>query len=466
MTVIILIAIAFLLTRPVLPPPSKAKTLTLTILAILILSFVLGAVSVVIFGPWQFDILGISISASRVAKHLSPAFTLLIISLFFTQLMKSAFLKRSVWGFYVGAAGICYLLSFGPTIRFLGMPIWEHAPYSKLMLLPGFNSLRVPTRIIMVACLCLSIAAGLAFNRLRHLSQWSNPLTACVIAGILLDSWVAHMPLATLPPPAVRLPEASRMIPVLELPVGIILPDCYALYHSMSHQHPLINGYSGYDPPHYSVLRYGVRRRDPTILRALAELAPMYVIINKSFDLHGDYDRFVSGYSGIQRLDATEYQTLYFMPPGRPFADIVTGSPLAILKTNTNIHQDMLTRLTDNNRDTIWTSEKPQDGHEEVLIDFGTIKTVESLRLSLGPRPTDFPRKLVIDASPDRNTWKKIWTGTTAGAAFAAAMKDQIHIPLTIQFPPENARYLRLKQVGHDSLCPWSISELQAFAPR
>ena len=45
----------------------------------------------------------------------------------------------------------------------------------------------------------------------------------------------------------------------------ITYPDVAAMYRQMSHGRPVVNGYSGYFPPHYAALRVGFTLRDPGI---------------------------------------------------------------------------------------------------------------------------------------------------------------------------------------------------------
>jgi len=42
---------------------------------------------------------------------------------------------------------------------------------------------------------------------------------------------------------------------------------------------------------------------------------------------------------------------------------------------------------------------------------------------------------------------------------------DPGDVPLTIEFAPAQARYLRLRQTGHEVGIPWWIGELQVLAP-
>ena len=46
----------------------------------------------------------------------------------------------------------------------------------------------------------------------------------------------------------------------------IVPTDVAAVYRSLEHHHPVVNGYSGYAPPHYEILRIGLRLGDTSLL--------------------------------------------------------------------------------------------------------------------------------------------------------------------------------------------------------
>ena len=50
-----------------------------------------------------------------------------------------------------------WLLSLGPAPTLMGNEVMYRGPYTLLMFLPGFNSLRVPARFWMMTTLCLAV---------------------------------------------------------------------------------------------------------------------------------------------------------------------------------------------------------------------------------------------------------------------------------------------------------------------
>src|SRR5205823_3711753 len=128
-------------------------------------------------------------------------------------------------------------------------------PYAWLMRLPVFaDGVRVPARFAMPAILTLSVAAALAFSRLKGEPRKARIVLLVSVSGIIADGWIGHLPLSVVPRPW----SASRgqgFAAVLELPAGDTERDASAMYRATFHRRPVVNGYSGYEPTSYSLLR-------------------------------------------------------------------------------------------------------------------------------------------------------------------------------------------------------------------
>ncbi|MCP5804538.1 hypothetical protein NL322_28585, partial [Klebsiella pneumoniae] len=57
-----------------------------------------------------------------------------------------------------------------------------------------------------------------------------------------------------------------------------------AMYRSMRYGRPLVNGYSGHTPPHYTVLTTALDRGDPSVLLELARGRPLVILLNDRLD--------------------------------------------------------------------------------------------------------------------------------------------------------------------------------------
>src|SRR4029078_9995518 len=68
--------------------------------------------------------------------------------------------------------------------------------------------------------------------------------------------------------------------PVLELPLGIVERDADAMYRAIAHRHPIVNGYSGYDPAYYQALKIGLARNDGAVIDELARDRDLIVAVD------------------------------------------------------------------------------------------------------------------------------------------------------------------------------------------
>jgi hypothetical protein len=164
-------------------------------------------------------------------------------------------------------------LSLGPRPRALGRPLELAAPYAVLMEhVPGFDGLRAPARFAMIATLMLAVLAGYgadAVSRWRRGRIW---LTAAGLVFLIEGNSLPFQTNATYAPrefaglePRLRLPalapaiyhQVGRLQPdatLVELPLGHPDFDLRAMFYSTVHWRRLLNGYSGFFPPHYPQL--------------------------------------------------------------------------------------------------------------------------------------------------------------------------------------------------------------------
>src|SRR6185436_16334416 len=95
---------------------------------------------------------------------------------------------------------LTWLFSLGPAPTLLGKPLMYRGPYALLMLLPGFNALRVPARFWMMTTLCLAVIGAMVFDRLASRLGTKRLLAAAIVAlGVVADGWVSDFPLAKTP---------------------------------------------------------------------------------------------------------------------------------------------------------------------------------------------------------------------------------------------------------------------------
>ena len=179
---------------------------------------------------------------------------------------------------------LCQCLSFGPLLRFGQTVLLDGMPYAWLMALPGFDQVRVPNRFWMLGTLCLAVAAAAAFNRWSPtIGRRRQAMSTLFAIAILADAWTTGFPMAVAPIQWTRVERRDRPEPIIELPLGPEW-DAAATFRGLRHRRGVVNGVSGYDPPHYMPLQDGLNRREPDVLLALSSLGPIVAIVNSEAD--------------------------------------------------------------------------------------------------------------------------------------------------------------------------------------
>jgi hypothetical protein len=318
--------------------------------------------------------------------------------------------------FYAGAAFVMAALSFGPAEDPRSLAILWH-PYSWLTWLPGFSGLRVPTRMYMLAVLCLAIAAGIAFAHLQQRVRRRNVLAAIVLAGLVADGAIAGMPLGF--PPG-QLALEARNARVLALPFEEGRVSVFAMYQSMSHRLPVVNGYAGYVPSSADVITWALRQNDPSILTELRRGHPLYVVVATT-DQAERWTAFMDAqpaqFTGIQAGGG-----VYLMPPA-PYAREVrpgTAVPDASITANAG-----------------W-----------LIADLHTVHAVRGLELRTDGHFGLLPRDLVVSVSVDGAQWTTAFDDRPGGVTLLGALSSPRAIPIRLDLADRAARYVRVNAPG------------------
>jgi hypothetical protein len=158
--------------------------------------------------------------------------------------------------------------------------------------LPGLNFVRVPSRFMLLGVLGLGALAGLGFDRLLAARSAAVKTRAAVVIGLLMLGEFAVLPLDVQPyrvdPPSVDAWLATQPKPfaVVDTP----LPDSYSvitqerrntlyMLHSLGHYQPIVQGFSGIQPPGYMDLHWKlVKFPDEVSLRTLLDMGVKYAV--------------------------------------------------------------------------------------------------------------------------------------------------------------------------------------------
>ena len=163
-------------------------------------------------------------------------------------------------------------LSLGLAPQTLGRPLNLTGLYQLLYsYVPGFDGLRVPARFNMIAVLMLAVLGGYGAAALSRW-RWATPALAILTTAFFAESLVRPFPIngmgtlrdyatpearvyrpARAPAVYRRLAQESGVV-LAELPLGQPDYDIRAMFYSVVHHARLLNGYSGFFPPHYGLL--------------------------------------------------------------------------------------------------------------------------------------------------------------------------------------------------------------------
>ncbi len=418
-------------------------------------------------GPVDFSIGPLDISISDSFKPLTLAIVLLTVLVATSSRIRFWVRERSWLGFYVLATLAMWVLSFGPTIRFFGEPIFYKAPYSWLMLLPGFSeAFRAPSRFALLAVLALAVAAALAFQQLLGRARPVHRALAAVVlaVGVMIESWIVPLRLLEAPPP-LEMPQAVPLeAAIMEWPPGVY-EDAAAMYRSIVHRRMTVNGLSGYQPPHYGALTAALADGYVDAVVPLAASRDIAVFFAKSDpETPSDVVAFAT-HTGARPIAETATHLVYWLerraaepPPGMP-PDALRNFALESALN----HKD-LGFMLDGDYNTAWGLSAGQEGHEGFIVDLGAPTGIGGVVLAAGDRMTLFARELAIDVSDDKTNWTGAWRGALAATYVATAIRRPAHIDVSIPFEAR-ARYVRLRQTGRSSQ-PWAVAEFAIIPAR
>jgi len=312
----------------------------------------------------------------------------------------------------------------------------------------------------MISALAVAIAAGLAFVRITASGSRIVRLAAAVAAIALLaaDGWPAALPAAALPAPMMTLPDVRAV--VLELPLGGVFDDIAAVYRSVFHGRSVVNGYSGYDPPAYQVLRLALERRDEAVVPVLASYAPVVVRLDRTSSDSVRWEDFIRR-AGAADAGSSPRERLFLLPQ-QPLGHSDAGAALPIrsVRAMPSGASVPFRAMPDGTVEMSWRSEGPQRSGDELMIELDGLHPVAEVDLATGADAREFPGAVLIETSADGREWVQQWRSGSGGVAFLAAVEAPNRPVLRFRIGGVDARLLRIRQLWNDTSHRWSISSL------
>ena len=460
LTIVLLVMLALRSATPFttdVPQPRWTATARRVLTGILIVLLIASALPFV-YGSWQLTIGGVRlVSIARGDKPLSLAFVAALGLLALLPGVAAAYRRRSVAAFYLLAAFVTWVFALGPDPTFMDQRFLYRAPYSWLMLLPGFDGLRVPARFWTMTLACLAATGALAAHRLEGSTR--RLVVSLAIAGLLLDGWPRRFVVVDAPP---RRPSPADAVLRIDLPISDSV-DAQALYQQMFDPKPLYNGFSGFFAPHYGAMKALLEDGDPEILRVLASRGPLGVVIDHARDADGAQRAMVRAFPGSRVVTTEAGWSSYLLPrvDAPPAPPDESGSPARIKAVSASTGRAPADRAIDGNRDSAWSVAKGTEG-AVFTVELEGAAHVGQIVIELGQYAGEFPARVRVDVSADGSQWDTVLSGSIALQTYYAGIRHPKTVPVVIPIGHDNVRFVRLEQTLV-STRNWSIPELRVL---
>jgi hypothetical protein len=257
-----------------------------------------------------------------------------------------------------------------------------------------------------------------------------------------------------------------------------IAPTLTYQYATLSHGHPIVNGYSGYGSSLQEFLGGAAsplndldRIEDALVL--LGSVGVRYVLVHSADyeDPHAGADTLaaIRAHPALAseefRSDAVVAFRLAGVEPPAPPAP-ATGRRLhaADFHANASDAADRLPLAFDDDGDTRWLTGRPQNGDEWISIDFDRTRDVSAIELQTASRSFgDYPRELLIESTGEDGTRTALYRSPMLVPYGRTLAQGQPQPSLVVNLPANRTRTLTIKQIGHTRRWFWSIHELGIF---
>jgi hypothetical protein len=389
-------------------------------------------------------------------------------------------------------------LSVGSGLSVRGSRVFAHvAPFAWFYdHIPGFKGVRVPSRYAVFVILAVAVLAGWGLDVLARAVKRRGLRVALAVFLLLaanaeylsVPQRIMSFPVGEdIPPTYLWLAEQKGDFAVIELPMaGDIIHEAGYMYFSLFHKKKIMNGYSGFIPPtadfvHELFQDYPSR----TSLDLLQDLGIKYVIFHahrlrplkaqeardRMREVCADALREVRTFTYRLRKPSAldKYlgdDTVYEVLPGLarpPSPGPEEEVPASSWRAESDLDPADLEKLKDGRLDTIWTTGRPKDRGETLLLDFNEPIPLSRLSLSPGATAQHAASNLVAYGSMDGIKWSIAIPGFLSGDFFRALLQDPKHPVQDILFSGTAVRYVKIEQTGKSSGWPWSVAELKVF---
>jgi hypothetical protein len=285
----------------------------------------LAAATAWLAGPVAFQLGPVAVSITQVHKPLGATLSALLIVAALSPRLWALARAGSVPALYGTMFVLASILMLGPDGEFFGHRFWYKAPFAWLVELPGFNSVRVPARMASIQILAASVLCAFVVCRLaRPGSRRGLILTGALCAAFLVDGW--HSPAIVAAPMPLSVDLRGAL--VMELPTRGWVEDVAAMYRGTHHGRPVVNGYSGYQAPHYQWLIADVESRCFESLNALRRGRSLDIVVWRAdVDAPAVLEALTMQWPGVAK-DVTDAAVVFRVPADQHRAAAAYDDPI------------------------------------------------------------------------------------------------------------------------------------------
>jgi hypothetical protein len=392
---------------------------------------------------------------------------------------------------YGALAAAALLLSLGPEPAAWSHRLLPSGPYLWLArIVPGMDGMRVPARLGVVVLMALCALAALGLARLLARLRPRTGIVAVVLLGaaIVADGWA--VPLRMAPFDARGRPgdrAAYRWLAqqpqggVIELPIleWAIAPTLTYQYATLSHGHPIVNGYSGYGSSLQEFLGGAASPlndldRIEETLELLCAVGVRYVLVHP-----GDYAdpgvgaetaAAIRAHPGLASEAFRSEAVVGFRLGDDRAAANSSAAPSGRRLLAADFHADAsdsadrLPLAFDNDGDTRWLTGRPQSGDEWIKIAFDRTRDVSAIELQTAARSFgDYPRELLVESAGEDGATRVLYHAPMLVPYGRSLVRNVPQPALVVSLPANRTRTLTIRQTGHTRRWFWSIHELAIF---
>jgi hypothetical protein len=177
------------------------------------------------------------------------------------------------------------ILFIGLGFALLTLPV-VFGPLQRVV--PGLDGMRVPTRAYPFVSFALAFFAARGLDAIAAQGRRRQVVFAAVAVLLLIElrdtmPWHLWYNRDQIPPIFDRIAQTPDVRVVLHLPIPPYPFEAHYMYFSIANWLPIVNGYSGYEPPEYVEVKQRVRRHlfDSSTLDYLSRLGVTHIAVHR-----------------------------------------------------------------------------------------------------------------------------------------------------------------------------------------